>query len=303
MIETAIIIVHYQNAKDTYDCVKSILDGLTPAMQPYLIIVANTPLDNILLPLSHKYKKIRLIKTNENIGVAAGNNCGIKEALDLDCRYIILLNNDTLIGPGLIEKMIAYAQKNKSIGIISPKIYFAPGFEFHKERYKKSEQGKVIWYAGGILDWSNIYGLHRGVDEVDRGQYDRAVDTDFATGCCMLVKREVIEKIGFSDEKYFLYFEDIDYCLKARKNNFQIKYYPEVFLWHKNAASSGKPGSSTHIYYQTRNRLYFGFKYASIRTKKSLFIDSIRLLLKGGVYKKAVLDYYFGNMRRGSLWN
>jgi len=159
----------------------------------------------------------------------------------------------------------------------------------------------VIWYAGGIIDWDNILAKHRGIDEVDRGQYEETSETPFATGCCMLIRKEVVEKIGLLDEKYFLYFEDVDYSLRAKKAGFKIVYFPKAHLWHKNAASSGKPGSATHVYYQTRNRLYFGFKYASLSTKKSLFFDSLKMIMKNNLHKKACLDYYLGRMGKGDL--
>ena len=119
---------------------------------------------------------------------------------------------------------------------------------------------------------------------------------DFATGCCMYISRAAIESIGFFDEKYFLYYEDVDYSVRAKQAGFGVFYDPSVHIWHKNAASSDKPGSLLHRYYQTRNRLYFGFKYAPSRTKKSLLMESVRMLLGGGVERKAVLDYYVRRM-------
>lgn len=112
----------------------------------------------------------------------------------------------------------------------------------------------------------------------------------------MLISRDLIEHIGLLDEKYFLYYEDVDYSIRAIKAGFKIYYLPKAHIWHKNASSSGKPGSKLHIYYQERNRLYFGFKYASIKTKKSLIFDSLRILFKGNVYRDAIVDYYSGRM-------
>ncbi|OGL47210.1 MAG: hypothetical protein A2161_14515 [Candidatus Schekmanbacteria bacterium RBG_13_48_7] len=197
--------------------------------------------------------------------------------------------------------MVRYSDSDSKIGLVSPKIYFAKGYEFYKKRYQKSDLGKIIWYAGGLVDWKNMYATHRGVDEVDYGQYARSCDTEFATGCCLLIKKKVIDTVGLFDRNYFLYFEDLDLSIRSKNMGFKVKYYPEVYLWHKNAASSDKPGSKIQVYYQTRNRLYFGYKYATLSTKKSLFLDSLRLLKKGNPYTSGVIDYYLGRMKEGNL--
>lgn len=304
MDKAAIVIVHYRGEDDTRECLSSILINHSKNKEFKIIVVvnssseskSNTKQDSFAGDLKREFPQVIVIETNVNTGFAKGNNIGIKKALDLGANYIMLLNNDTIVALGFLEKLILFAKSNTNVGLVSPKIYFAKGFEYHKHKYKEDEKGKVLWYAGGSLDWNNIYATHRGLDEVDSGQYDDVVETDFATGCCMLLKRKVIERVGLLDEKYFLYYEDIDYSQRVKKVKMKVVYYPQAFLWHKNASSSGKPGSELHIYYQNRNRLYFGFKYASLKTRKSLFWDSLKLTLRGGTYTKSIADYYLGRM-------
>lgn len=298
MVKTALIILHYKGEDDTKACLDSLRDSKIQNIDLSLIVVANNPSASLVSDARTVYPELTLIENKENVGFAEGNNIGIRKALELQCEYIVLLNNDTLVSSDIISKLVTHANSQNSIGLISPKIYFAKGYEYHKERYKENERGKVIWYGGGQIDWQNVYASHYGVDEVDIGQYDKIRETDFATGCCMLIKRNVVEKIGFFDKKYFLYFEDVDYSIRAKKNGFRVLYFPEACLWHKNASSSDKPGSSIHMYYQTRNRLYFGYKYAPFKTKKSLFFDSLRLYRKNGIMRKAVSDFYLGRMGR-----
>jgi len=224
----------------------------------------------------------------------------IRYALRKGADYIMLLNNDTLVDKDLISRLLEGMHRQEKVGIVGPKIYFAAGCEFHCKRYKENERGKVIWYAGGIIDWKNIYCSHRGVDEVDIGQYDKQEQTSFVSGCCMLVRKEVLEKIGLLDNKYYLYLEDVDFCLRARRAGFKIVYAPSAFLWHKNAESSGKPGSPLHVYYQTRNRLLLGIKYAPLRTKLALLRESLSVLKDNGVRKKAVVDFYLGRLGKDS---
>ncbi len=299
MSKTAVVLVHFKGTDETLACIKSLVisDFKHPSFS--LIVIINPSGEdhgNLSKVLRRIYPQIIIIENKINTGFALGNNIGIRKALELGSEQIILLNNDTEVSDNFIHNLVEFGKSDKSIGLVSPKIYFAKGYEYHKEKYNDKERGKVIWFGGGIIDWDNIYASHRGVDEVDIDQYNQNSETEFATGCCLLIKREVIEKVGFLNEKYFLYYEDIDYSIRVKKAGFKVMYYSGNNIWHKNASSSGKPGSPVHIYYQTRNRLYFGFKYASLRVKKSLLIDSIRLIRKGGLYKRAVIDYYLGRM-------
>lgn len=294
MVNVGVIVLHYKGEEETLECLQSLYESKTKNITLFPIVVANSPLEK-------RHPQMRYIENKENLGFPEGNNIGIRQALREKCEYIILLNNDTIISPELFSQLVICAQSHESVGLISPKIYFAKGYEYHPDRYREKEKGRVVWYAGGILDWDNVYATHRGVDEVEHGQYDKTTETDFATGCCMLITKQLIETIGFFDKKYFLYFEDVDYSIRAKKSGLKVLYCPKTFLWHKNAASSDKPGSSIHMYYQTRNRLYFGYKYASFMTKKSLFCESVRLSMKKGIARKAVFDFYLGKMGKGDV--
>lgn len=300
MPKTAIIILHYGKIQYTLDCLSSLNNEIKKEKLIHTIVVANSD-NGIRRELSYKYPEVELINNENNQGFSQGNNIGMKRALQLNCENIILINNDAEVQEGLIQKLSNYISSNTQIGLISPKVYFYPGNEYYPKKYTKKQKGKVIWYAGGKIDWNNCYASHAGVDEADCGQYDKISETDFATGCCMAIHKSVIEKIGLLDEKYFLYYEDVDFSIRAKRAGFKVVYFPESHLWHKNAASSGKPGSPLHIYYQTRNRIYFGFKYAHFRTKKSLFFESIKNLLIDNKQSQAIKDYYLGNMGRKSL--
>jgi GT2 family glycosyltransferase len=192
------------------------------------------------------------------------------------------------------------AAKSYRDGIFGCKIYFAKGYETHKERYQDNELGKVIWYAGGLIDWSNCYSSHRGVDEVDKGQFDRNFETDFVTGACMLIKRQVIEEVGLFDPKYFLYLEENDLCQRAKRKNYKLIFLYQPTAWHENAQATGL-GSTLHDYYLTRNRLLFGLKYAPLYTKFALLRESYRMLKSGRPWqKRGVMDFYTGNFGAGS---
>lgn len=242
----------------------------------------------------------KFIQSGANLGFAGGNNIGIKDAVKKGSDYILLLNNDVILPADLIQKLVKFMEDNPNVGLASPKMYFAKGYEFHKDRYKESEKGKVFWYAGGILDWDNIYSSHRGVDEIDNGQYDDVVETDFANGACVIVKREVFEKIGYLDHSFFLYWEDADFSQRAKLAGFKVMYYPGTHMWHKVSASTGGSGSPTNDYFLTRNRYFFSKRYARLRTKFAVFRDMFRLIVTGRKWQKwGAIDALLGRKEMG----
>ena len=244
-------------------------------------------------------KIIVVDNSKHNIGYSGGNNKGIHQALAGGAEAVLLLNDDTKVDKLVLTEMLE-ALKDKQVGMVSPKIYFYPGFEYHKDRYNPKDRGKVIWYAGGQIDWDNCLGVHRGVDEVDVGQYQKKEETEFATGCAVLIKREVFETTGLYDERYFLYLEDLDLSVRVKNAGFKIIYQPKAIVWHKNAQSSGF-GSGLHDYFFTRNRLLFGFEHASFKTKFALVRESIRIFLTGNNWKRrGVLDFYLRKFGKGS---
>ncbi|MFH0864206.1 MAG: glycosyltransferase family 2 protein [Candidatus Gottesmanbacteria bacterium] len=296
MPKVFIIILNWNGKKDTIECLESIknMEHETWNMKP--VVVDNGSADGSVNEIEKlrnlELKDLKIIANKTNLGFAEGNNVGIRYALENGADYILFLNNDTIVDQNLVKQLLKVMEENPSVGIAGPKIYFASGFEFHHDRYREEDRGKVIWYAGGIIDWMNVYASHRGVDEVDHGQYNQTMETDFVSGCAMIVRCDVFKRIGLFDKKYFLYWEDNDFCQRAKKKGFKIFYYPPAFLWHKNAASSNKPGSNIHLYYQTRNRLLFGLKYAPWKSKLALFRESIKFLFEHNICQQAIKDFY-----------
>lgn len=201
-----------------------------------------------------------------NKGYAHGINVGLKESLKLQYKYFCILNNDTYFNKDFVKNVLDSLNKYPS-SIIGGKIYYGKGFEFHKKRYKKEDLGKVIWFAGGKIDWNHALTPHIGVDQVDKGQFRKIIEVDFINGALMAFDAEVLNKVGFWNEDYFLYFEDADYCVRAKNSGIKLYYNPKIALWHKNAQSTGGSGSSLHLKYQKINRLKFGLKYAPLITK------------------------------------
>lgn len=268
-----------------------------------LVIVDNASTIPFVLPKSKENDNVHVLRIKENTGFTGGNNFGVDYALLHGADYVLVINNDTAADKNLVKSLLGVLDSNPKIGVTTPKIYFAKGHEYHKEKYKKEELGNVFWYAGGYTDWANVRSIHRGVDEVDNGQYDKIEPTTFASGCCLLIKREVIEKIGLFDKRGFMYYEDAIFCEAVRNAGYEIWYVPTAILWHLNAESSGGSGNNLQDYFITRNQMLFGMMYAPLRSKVALIRQSIRYLLRGRpMQKKGIRDFYLGKFGKGTYF-
>lgn len=299
MPKVFISLITFNDDKSTKECLDSLEKLNKKNFELSVMLIDNASKEKFEVTKEYKNFDLKILTSSTNLGFSGGQNLGIKYALDSDADFVLVLNNDVVADENLIVELLNAF--DESIGIVSPKIYFAPGFEYHKDRYKENEKGKVFWYAGGEIDWKNVIGKHRGVDEVDKDQYEVKQETEVGTGCCMLIKRKVLESVGIFDEKFFLYYEDADLSVRVRKKGFKILYVPRGVLWHKNAAATGL-GSSLQDYYITRNRLLFGFRYASTRVKLALFKESLKLSLKGRKWQRiGVRDFYLRHFGKGSF--
>ncbi len=301
MKKIGLVTINYNSDKETHACLASLKKMHIPEGYALrVVVIDNASKIPFVLTPEEKKEDIELIRTNENLGFTGGNNLGIRYVMDHGDAYIMLLNNDTIVDKNTLLELLNGFHTTENIGVTVPKIYFAKGHEFHKERYKKEQLGKVFWYAGGGIDMANVFTYHRGVDEIDQGQYDTSQSVDFATGCCMLIKKEVLEKVGLFDDTFFLYFEDGDLSMRIQRAGFILMYTPKAIIWHINAGSSGS-GSSLHDYFLTRNRMVFGMRYVSPRTKIALIKESMRLLFAGREWqKKGIVDFYLGRFGKGS---
>ncbi len=303
MKKIAIVVLNWNQPKLTIDTVESLLRIKHSSFEYQILLVDNDSKDDSLQQLQNLYATnplVTIFETNQNLGYVGGNNFGIIFALKNNFDSVLLLNNDVLVDSNFLEELV---KKSDKYDLLGPKIYFAPGYEFHQDWYSKKELGNVIWSAGGNMDWNNILGSNIGVDEVDKGQHDKIkTDIDFLTGCCLFVNKNVFQKIGLLNKKYFMYLEDTEFCHRAKLKGFKMAYIPKSKIWHVNSGSS-KSGSLLQDYFITRNRLFFGMKYASLRTKFALFRESVRFLKSSestSWRKQAVKDFYLHKTGKGS---
>ena len=281
MKKVAVVILNFKVAEEVVKCIKSVQASTYANLQ--IIVVDNNSQDSLEEKLRN-FKSIYFYANSENSGYTGGNNIGIKLAIQLGVEYILILNPDTTVDKNCIENLVKGAEKLR-VGVVGPKIYFS-GTE-------------KIWYAGGIMNLANVIGSHRGVDEKDTGQYDKAEETDYVTGAAMLINVDVIKKIGMFDENFFLYYEDADFCMRAKKAGFKIFYIPDAQVYHDNAKSAGL-GSPLQDYFITRNRMLYVSKFLSFRTRFALFREALRNI-NSPVRRLAFFDFLIGNFGKGSF--
>ncbi len=216
-----------------------------------IAVVDNGSTDGSLEMMCKEYPGVRLIENGANLGVGEGYNVGLREGVRCGADWVFLLNNDIIADPAMLSKMVEAGERDPKIGILGPKTYF-------------STEPTTFWYAGGKVNFFTGVISHRGIREVDRGQFDRTEDTGYVNGCAMLIRRSVIEAVGYLDKAFHpAYGEDADYSLRTLRAGFRLVYVPEAKLWHRVSASSG--GGATPL--KTRLKVEHNFlilrRYAS----------------------------------------
>lgn len=242
MRKIGVILVNYNGKEYNNKCIKSILDS-TISEQIQIIIVDNASTDGSLEELREQWDnndQIHIIPLKENYGFSKGNNEGIHWSIKQGIEYFLLLNNDTEIEPYTIERMVDSQRKTEAI--VVPKILYA-------------DRPGIIWYAGG--EFSHILKKQRqlGKNRPDNAKFQISRYCGFANGCCLLLTKEIINKMGFLDERFFLYGEDTEYSLRATERGIAIWYCAEAVVYHKVNGSSKGNQNPDNAYYITRNSL------------------------------------------------
>jgi GT2 family glycosyltransferase len=262
----AIIVLNWNGRDDTLACLASLRRLIYPACQ--VVVVDNGSSDGSTEAIRAKYSDIPLIETGGNLGYAGGNNVGLSWAIEQGANYALLLNNDTEVAPDFVNELVTVAEASPSVGIVGPTIYYF-------------DRPTVIWSAGGAIDWTRGETRMIGLDEADAGQFGRKPrPVDFVTGCALLVKAQVIRQAGLLDSRFFAYYEEAEWCVRAVKAGFTILHVPPARIWHKISPEQRAASPQTH-YYMTRNRLLFlrctGAGYGT--WFRTLVLDDLRTIL------------------------
>jgi GT2 family glycosyltransferase len=238
---------------------------------------------------SQNYPNTRVLRSEKNLGFTGGNNWGIRQAKG---DYIFIVNNDTEVTPDLLDVLIEPFYNDPSIGVTCPKIRF-----FHHP--------DTIQYAG--FNPINVYTGRTtsvGNKEVDKGQYDVSGYTYGAHGCAMMVKREVIEKVGMFPEKFFIYYEEWDWSSRILKAGYTIYYQAKGLIFHKESITMGKQ-SAIKVYYHTRNRILYMRRNTNM-LQFFAFITFFVLFTAPKATLKFAFNRQFEHLKsfvKGTFWN
>lgn len=217
------VVLNYNGAAVLGECLRSLCKQDYPNF--HILVVDNASTDGSE-KIAAEIEGVELIRNEENLLFAGGNNVGIRHAIDAEADYIVLINNDTVSDPALISALVAAMEADKDAGIAGPKIYY-------------HERPDVIWSAGGLVDFGKGWVRHRGIRQQDKGRFDSVAEVDYVTGCCLMFSREVFSFLQGLDESFPMYYEDTDFCTRARKTGYKIIYVPDGKMWHKIGFSSG----------------------------------------------------------------
>ncbi len=258
MYNIFLIIIHYGNLAITQRCVESVRKNLSYKK----IVIVNNDSQVKLSSNVFEDKKVIVINNEKNVGFAAGVNIGIKKALSQGAEYVLLLNNDTITHSNFIQPLVSFLEKNKDFGIAGPVIEF-------------SKNGKKLFDLGGKVDFLKGRTSHHNVRAIHKKD---PFEVDYVSGCCMLIKREVFEKVGYFDEHYFLYYEDADFCIRAKEKEYGVAVVPRALIFHQ-LSESGGTASPTTFYNLIKSSTIFGRKFA-----KSKFLNIGCILLQNLIF-------------------
>jgi GT2 family glycosyltransferase len=211
-----------------------------------ILVVDNGSTDETVSLVQSQYPSVEVVVNGTNMGFAAGCNVGFGYALEHGADHILLLNNDTVVDPAALDALVSLDAPD--VGMITPKIYYAA-------------DPSRIWSVGSMCHRLTLEKTNDGDGQVDRGQWDKVVERDYVVGCAVLISRRLLDAIGLFDERFFMYYEDSDLSLRARRAGFRLLLSPCARVWHKVAVSSGGSDSPNERYWKARGSVLFFSKH------------------------------------------
>ncbi len=246
--KVAVIVLTWNGRDLTLACLKSLLASNYTNLD--ILLVDNASSDGTSEAVESSFgERVNIIVNDTNLGFAGGNNTGIQHVLDEGADYVLLLNNDTIVDPDMIGHLVNFLSAHPQAGIAGPKIYY-------------ETPPDQVWFAGGEVFLSRGTARHIGIREKDNGQYETVEEVDYISGCALMAGRDVFEKIGMLDPIYEAYFEDTDFCMRAKRAGYGIYYVPQSRMWHKISSSTGGQLGTQKIKRKLRSSWIFFRRYA-----------------------------------------
>lgn len=232
------IVLNTNRRDDTLECLAS-LAAQRPVVDNHVIVLDNHSRDGSVEAIRQEFPGTEILPIQVDAGYAGNNNVGLSAALRYRPNWILILNEDTVLDPACLAYMVAAAEADPAIGIVGPMVLH-------------HDEPTVIQSAGGRLGrfWESV---HIGANTTNCGQFIELQEVDWVSGCALLARRAMVERIGMLDERFYYYWEETEWCLRARKAGWRVVHVPAAKLWHKGVTREYKPGANI-TYYNTRNR-------------------------------------------------
>ena len=232
------VILNTNRRADTLACLESLARSQAP--RPGILVLDNASTDGSVEAIRAKYPDVEIHPLAQNLGYAGNNNVGIRRALAMGADWVLLLNEDVVVGADALRVMLEAAGSRANAGFVGPMVY----------HYDEPE---IIQSAGGRLGpgWQAI---HVGQNSVDRGEFASPRSVQWVSGCALLARREMIESVGVLDERFFYYWEETEWCLRARGLGWDVLFVPGARAWHKGVQRDYQPSPNV-TYYWARNWL------------------------------------------------
>lgn len=258
-----IVILNWNGWKDTIECLQSVQQ--INYRNFCVLVVDNGSSDKSVEQIQQAFPDVDILQTGANLGYAGGNNVGIRWALEHGADYILLLNNDTVVATDILSAFINAEKLLPAGSILGAKIFFY------------NEPGK-LWFAGGQWNSRSNSFEHIGHGQSDSAEYNRMAEVDYITGCALFVGADTFKEVGLLDERFFLSYEETDWCYRARASGHKCIVVPDAKLWHKISSSFGGADTPLFNYFMVRNKLLWAKNHLSRSARISLHKDNIRTL-------------------------
>lgn len=253
-----------------------------------VLIVDNASEDDSVEFIRHEFPRVQLVANSTFLSFAENLNIGLSQATNSGSEYIWLLGSDVVVDDNSLKYLLELADKYKDVGMISSKVYVY------------GNKDRKIHYAGGIMDWYTLLPQNRGQEQVDVGQFEHDIETDFAAPISTLIKSRVVKEVGLVDQSYYEGFDWLDYCYKLRRFSWRLMFSCQSHVWYRQKYKNDLP-IFIKDYFSIRNSLLFGLRYGPALTKLSLIKNAFRQYFFGTPWqRRAVLDFFTGNFGRGS---
>lgn len=239
-----VMTLSWNRRSETLACLRSMTE--LKYSNKRLLLVDNGSSDGTPQAVRKQYPHVELVVNEDNLGFAAGCNLGLRYALEQGADHVLLLNNDTEVESVALNRLLALS--GPDVGIVAPKIYYA-------------DEPNRIWSAGAEQHPLTLEKTGDARGDIDQGQWEKALERDYITGCALLLSRDLLVKVGLFDERFFMYYEDSDLCLRGRSAGFRILLAPQAHVWHRVAVSSGGTDSPQERYWMARSSVLFFHKH------------------------------------------